>query len=251
MVFSPATAGSSQKTAWLSESTAPLCGECSYPRSHLKGKKQLRDSPNFVRGQLQHYGVSFDESQLSGNGTMLLKRFLEAGKCDTVPAHIISLQEQMHREWIDTQDTEYIAGHPDLVMDAYFLRAGDRQPDRTKTTTVVAMPYPLQSEYRIGQMQEAAGKVSGLYQETARGCITQTAFMGWNSAAVKKAAKGHVAKEKKEFEAEKKRLKEEEDKLVAEKTEEHNEYLKSLKKKKTNPSPVGGYIIDCEEIEDN
>lgn len=221
------------------------------PNITPEGKKQLRDRHDFVRGQLQHYGVSFDESQFSGNGTMLLKRCLEAGKCDTVPPHILSLQEQMHCEWIETQDREYVAGDVDWVMDAYFLRAGDRQPDRTKTTTVVAMPYHLHSEYRIGQMQEAARKVSGLHQETARGCITKTVFMGWDSAAVKKAASGHVAKEKKEFEAAEKKLKEEEDELAAEKTEQHNEYLKSLKKKKTNPSPIGGYTVDCEDVERN
>lgn len=138
------------ENAWVARVDGASLRRMFLPKITPEGKKQLRDVPNFVRGQLQHYGVSFDESQLSGNGTMLLKRFLEAGKCDTVPAHILSLQEQMHREWIDTQGREYIAGHPDLVMDAYFLRAGDRQPDRTKTTTVVAMPYPLQSEYRIG-----------------------------------------------------------------------------------------------------
>jgi hypothetical protein len=68
---------------------------------------------------------------------------------------------------------------------------------------------------------------------------------------VKKAASGHAAKEKKEFEAPKKKIKEEEDELAAEKTEKHNEYLKSLKKKKTNPSPIGGYIVDCEDVEKN
>ncbi|OJJ03245.1 hypothetical protein ASPVEDRAFT_72968 [Aspergillus versicolor CBS 583.65] len=178
------------------------------PKITPEGNEQLRDCRNFVRDQLQHYGVSFDESQFSGNGMMLLKRCLEAGKCDTVPVHILSLQEQMHREWIETQDREYIADYVDWCI----------------------------SNWTDARSRE---KVSGLHQETARGCIIQTVFMGWDSAAVKKAASGHAAKGKKEFEAPKKKLKEEEDKLAAEKTEKHNEYLKSLKKKKTNPSPIG------------
>ena len=34
----------------------------------------------FVRGQLQHYGVGYDEQEYSGNGTLLLKKVLRAGK---------------------------------------------------------------------------------------------------------------------------------------------------------------------------
>ncbi|KAL3461308.1 hypothetical protein BJX64DRAFT_163746 [Aspergillus heterothallicus] len=53
-----------------------------------EGEKQLRDHRDFIRGQLQHYGVPYKESELTGKGTTLLKKALEAGQCDTVPEHI-------------------------------------------------------------------------------------------------------------------------------------------------------------------
>ncbi|KAL4784615.1 hypothetical protein BJX76DRAFT_367481 [Aspergillus varians] len=181
------------------------------PKLTPEGNKQLRDHMDFVRSQLQHY------------------------------------TEQMHREWVDTLTPEYLAGYPDWAMDAYFLQAGDRQPDRTRTTTVVELPFPLSSQYRVGQMQEAAGKVVGLYHEMGRGPKTQTIFMGWNEAAVKAAARGHAAKEKKKLQAEER---ERED----ERAEMHKEYLQASKKKRgrnAKPSPVGSYIVDCEDIESN
>lgn len=54
------------------------------PRLNSEGNKRLRhcNSDDFVRGQLKHYGVQFYESDISGNGTLLLKKVLQAGKCD-------------------------------------------------------------------------------------------------------------------------------------------------------------------------
>ncbi|KAL5002107.1 kinase-like domain-containing protein [Aspergillus recurvatus] len=54
--------------------------------------KQLGKHHDFVRGQLQHYGVPFEEHKLIGNGTVLLKKAVQAGKCDAVPAHLLELQ---------------------------------------------------------------------------------------------------------------------------------------------------------------
>jgi hypothetical protein len=50
------------------------------PRLTPEANRLLRDHSHFVRGQLQHYGVDYDETQLSGNGTLLLKKVLQAGK---------------------------------------------------------------------------------------------------------------------------------------------------------------------------
>jgi hypothetical protein len=49
---------------------------------------------NFVRGQLQHYGVDYDKNDLSGNGTLLLKKVLKAGKVRhlTLPLHTRGLR---------------------------------------------------------------------------------------------------------------------------------------------------------------
>lgn len=49
------------------------------PKMTREGGRMLQKT-DFVRGQLQHYGVQFDESEFSGNGTLLLKKMLQAGK---------------------------------------------------------------------------------------------------------------------------------------------------------------------------
>lgn len=56
------------------------------PRLTPEANKLLRDLPGFVSGQLQHYGVDYDEKELSGNGTLLLKNMLRAGKARRLSA---------------------------------------------------------------------------------------------------------------------------------------------------------------------
>ncbi|KAK9437684.1 AT hook, DNA-binding motif protein [Metarhizium brunneum] len=128
-------------------------------------------------------------------------------------------------------------------MEKYFLRSG--QPDSTKTATVVGIPFEPSSKYR-SDLVEAASKVPGLQFATGYGPKTQVVFMGWTSAAVKKAANEHPAKEKKEVQA----LKQEHEDG---RTAKHNAYLEALKEKRgpKKYSPVGSYMIDCEEITDN
>jgi hypothetical protein len=214
------------------------------PKLSPEGRRKLNAdySGNFVRGQLKHYGVQFDESEISGNGTLLMKKVLQAGKCDKVPHHISELREQMHTEWLNKLTPEELSSYPDWVMERYFLSSG--RPDHTKTTTVVGIPLPRDSSYRVSQIHEAASKVTGLYQATGLGPETQTIFMGWDSVAVGKAAKSHAAKEAKELRAAEK---EQED----ERTKIHTDYLNTLKRKKGQRtySPVGSYIIDCKQIE--
>lgn len=218
------------------------------PRLTPEGRRQLNAgySDYFVRGQLKHYGVQFDESEISGNGTLLMKKVLQAGKCDKVPDHIIELREQMHVEWLNKLTPEQLSHYPRWVMERYFLSSG--QPDRTKTTTVVGIPLHQYSSYHASQMREAASEVAGLHQETGLGPKTQTIFMGWDLVAVSKAAKGHAAKEAKELHAA-------EDERENERAEMHTDYLNTLKRKKgpkglKTYSPVGSYIINCKEIEE-
>ncbi|KAE8450780.1 hypothetical protein EG329_005693 [Mollisiaceae sp. DMI_Dod_QoI] len=218
------------------------------PTLNPEGRKQInaRHSDYFVRGQLKHYGVQFDESEISGNGTLLMKKVLQAGKCDKVPDHITKLREQMHTEWLDKLNPEQLSSSPEWVMDRYFLSSG--QPDRTRMTTVVGIPFDRHSSYRVGQMREATSKVAGLHQETGLGPKTQTIFMGWDPVAVSKAAKGHAAKEAKELQAAK-------DERENERLALHTDYLNTLKRKKSSKnsktySPVGSYIINCKEIEE-
>ena len=53
------------------------------PTLTKEANKLLRDQRNFVRGQLQHYGIDYDEKEFSGNGTKLLKKALQGGKVCT------------------------------------------------------------------------------------------------------------------------------------------------------------------------
>jgi hypothetical protein len=56
---------------------------------------------SFVQGQLQHYGVGYDEKDLSGNGTLVLKKMLQAGKVRhlTLP-NTLSVFADMHHSAI-------------------------------------------------------------------------------------------------------------------------------------------------------
>ena len=214
------------------------------PKVTPEGRKKLNESHggNFVGGQLKHYGVQFNESEFSGSGSLLMKKVLQAGKCDKVPDHISELLEQMHMEWLNKRTPEQLSSHPDWVMERYFLTSG--RVDHTRTTTVVGIPLPTNSSYRVSQIHEAASKVTGLQKATGLGPKTQTVFMGWDAVAVGKAAKRHAAQETKGLHAAEKEQE-------AERTEMHTAYLNTLKRKKgpRTCSPVGSYIIDCRQIE--
>lgn len=120
------------------------------PILNAEGRKGINDSygDRFVRGQLKHYGVQFDKSEITGAGTLLMKKVLQAGKCDKVPDHITALRKQMHSEWLNKLTPERLSSNPEWVMDRYFLSSG--QPDRTKTATVVGIPLDRHSSYRAG-----------------------------------------------------------------------------------------------------
>lgn len=47
------------------------------PKLSREGQKILRDCTDFVRSQLQHYGVPFEEDHLTGNRTQLMKKVLQ------------------------------------------------------------------------------------------------------------------------------------------------------------------------------
>jgi hypothetical protein len=70
------------------------------PKLAPEGRKKLNEvsSDHFVRGQLKHYGLQFDESEMPGNGSVLMKEVLQAGECDKVPDHITQLRKQLHAE---------------------------------------------------------------------------------------------------------------------------------------------------------
>lgn len=151
----------------------------------------------------------------------------------------------MHIEWFGNMSDEVLSGHPEWVMEKYFVD-GSGQPDTTKTTEVVGIPYPRYSSYRTSQLCEAASRVGGLHQATGLGS-TQTIYLGWDQDAVEKAAKDHGAKEALSDKAKA-------DAREEERASRHERYLAEGQTSESGPrvpSPAGQYIVDCEEIEGN
>ncbi|KAK3324154.1 hypothetical protein B0T19DRAFT_402406 [Cercophora scortea] len=200
---------------------------------------------NFVRSQLMHYGIEYDPTELTGNGTNLLKRALEAGLCDTVPNHIQRLRSEMHAEWLAHCSPKDLARHPRWIMEKYFLDQSGK-PDPTKTTTVVSVPFGrFSSHYNTSRLEAAADRVPGLHQAAERGCLSETIYLGWDRRAVNQAADNHRAKEAQEYQRQR-------DEREAERAAQHADFLAS----ETNQahgareySIIGHYIIDCEDIE--
>ncbi|KAF2969152.1 hypothetical protein GQX73_g4412 [Xylaria multiplex] len=214
------------------------------PNLTPEGERCIRESngSDFVRGQLKHYGVTFDENELTGDGTCLLQKVLLAGKCDEVPHHLYRLFDDMREEWLQQVSEEEFAKHPEWAMEAFFVTSG--QPDRKKVFcvvgTVMTFPFEVNDPSVPRKLCEAADKVSGLHHMTSYGPKTQMVFMGWVSTQVRTRAKKHNFNEAKEIGA-----------LDKEPSRLHMAYLKTLKEKKEAAvySPVGTYIVNCEAVE--
>jgi hypothetical protein len=103
---------------------------------------------------------------------------------------------------------------------------------------------------------EAASKVPGLNHKNALGPDTQMIYIGWDAAAVDKAAKGHAAKDKKAKQAKAKEREKAQEKAQQARDKLHTDYLKTLTRPKGKAkatkkvSPVGSYIVDSEAFED-
>ncbi|CAH0027133.1 unnamed protein product [Clonostachys rhizophaga] len=204
------------------------------PNLSLEGRRVLaKGGEAFVRGQLLHYGVAFREDECLGCGALLMKIFLRTGKRDKVPDHILFLRAEMHAEWLDSLTPDQLSSYPEFAMEKYFLTA--ERPDKAKTTTPVGIPFDRYSSSRTKNMREAAQKVEGLHCAKGMGPKTQTIFMGWDEEAVRQAALSHAGKEAAETQVAEKQREEKRDKL-------HQECQMTY-------SPVGHYIVDCEEIE--
>ncbi|OOQ87241.1 hypothetical protein PEBR_18194 [Penicillium brasilianum] len=110
-------------------------------------------------------------------------------------------------------------------------------------------------------MIEAVTKIPGLHQKRANGCQTNTIFMGWDAAAVEKAASEHAANEEKSFWDFDDKVEEEAvRKREREREQMHQDYLDTLAQKKgkskdakdvTEYSPVGSYIVESEYLAKN
>lgn len=132
----------------------------------------------------------------------LLKKALAAGRFNSVPAHILELEQQLHREWQQTR-REWARGRPlseladfkaiELVH-CYFLDDAD-QPDRTLTPDGLAVPLPPGSTYRVSLLADEVGKVPGLMSKREG----NTMLIAWDEAGIAKARDaGRVATRKAE-----------------------------------------------------
>ncbi|GLB11813.1 hypothetical protein AtubIFM57258_008683 [Aspergillus tubingensis] len=208
------------------------------PKLSREGQKILRDRTDFVRSQLQHYGVPLEED--------LMKKVLQEDKCDKVPVHILDLEGQLHQEWVAASDIEVLSSNPEWMIKKFFIKAGEPDPYQTRTSTVVGVPFPRYSEYRTGRLREAADQVAGLHHDTGVGPETQKIFLGWDMSTVREAAKEHANKERTEIQAREQRRENKRAKM-------HADYLATLGRMKgaaaRNKSPVGSYIVDCQKIE--
>ncbi|KAJ6007374.1 hypothetical protein N7540_011350 [Penicillium herquei] len=217
------------------------------PKVTSAGKKALKN-PDFVRAQLKHYGVEFDESDISGDGLEYLKTSIEAGKLDTIPANILELQADMHQEWIEKCTVEHLKSKPHWLLEKYFLSNG--VPDRTKTTTVVAVPFPKACRRLPRLMEEAARQIPGLQIHQAFGFFTRTVIMAWDETAVKKESETIYVAELRALKDERAAARGLAPNRDEEQQKAHQDYLDSLGPKTTGFTPVGSYIVRIELLEE-
>ncbi|KAJ5361354.1 hypothetical protein N7541_002198 [Penicillium brevicompactum] len=221
------------------------------PKLSTDATKALNQDPDFVRSQLTHYGVEFEEKEFNGKGTTLLKKAIQEGKCDEVPQSILDLQDEMYHEWLEACDPRQLRFCPEWIMDKYFLHAGQPQP--TKTTTVIDILFPRNKSAGPEPLMEAAAKIPGLHSIMRFFSMTQVLFLGWDSAAVEKTANEHADRKRKELQ------KREDDRKAAEEIQRglrrqlHLDYIERRSKGQANASqqsPVGTYTVDCKGIQE-
>ncbi|QDS74749.1 hypothetical protein FKW77_001230 [Venturia effusa] len=201
------------------------------PRLTPRGNKLLRDHSKFVRSQLIHYGVEFRDRDLTGNGTIFLKRALEAGLMDRVPEKIERMRKEMAEEWYAQLPVKDLAPeYPTRFVKQYFLN-NSGTPDRTKTTAVLEIEgVGYKSSYRRGKIEQALNTVPGLHYTSS----PYSMFVGWDAAAVGLGPKLQAVK-----------LAAEEKAKSDERIARHENYVKKLS---TERSPAGVYLIDCDSI---
>ncbi|KAI1379900.1 hypothetical protein F4677DRAFT_442094 [Hypoxylon crocopeplum] len=211
------------------------------PKLTQAANKVLRDKYHFVQAQLKHYGVEYDEMELTGNGTNLLKKMLKAGKLDKVPGEIEKLRAELSDEWHNQLTMEeLVETAPEWLLKKHFLDLSG-QPNRSKTTEVLVLPLPPGSTYRAGKVIDLLNGVNGLHNERHGDAL----YVGWDLVKVKGAAEGH-------FERLQRQKQKKQEARDQERQAIHSEYLRraQLASREKSWSPVGSYIIDCNVIEE-
>ncbi|KAI1089209.1 hypothetical protein F5B19DRAFT_384483 [Rostrohypoxylon terebratum] len=217
------------------------------PRLTPEARTYLNNHRDFVADQLRHYGIDYDKGELVGYGTNLMKKLLGEGKLDRVPDRIEKLKSQLAVQWYNQLTLKEMAeSHQEKLIEMYFLDDSGL-PDRSKTTNVLTVPLPRESDYRAGKLITAAKSVAGLHYMR----LEDTLYIGWDRGAVKDLARGHwgrVEQEKKEAQRRKEKEKRNRERRREAK---HTAYLQKARKsnRERRCSPVGSYIINCSTIE--
>ncbi|KAI1459884.1 hypothetical protein F4805DRAFT_455272 [Annulohypoxylon moriforme] len=210
------------------------------PTLSLEGRRKLNDHHGYVRSQLEHYGVDYDEEEFTGQGINLLKKLLRQGKLDKVPDHIERLKSQLATRWYNQLTVAEMADtYPEKFVEWYFLDSLGR-PDRSKTTDVLTIPLPYGVTLSFEKLAFAANKVAGLHRVTREDSV----YIGWDWDAVEETANGHERRMKQKKEKR-------ENKRDQERACRHASYLREIEDSNVGGawSPAGSYIVDCNEIQ--
>ncbi|KAI0010647.1 hypothetical protein F4779DRAFT_638829 [Xylariaceae sp. FL0662B] len=216
------------------------------PKLSPEAKRILRRQPNFVAGQLKHYGIEYRKPLCYDKGTNFLKTMLRDGKLNKVPEHMEKLRARMSAEWHDQLTTEEkLRIDPEGLMKKYFLDSEGR-PDRTKTTEVLTIP--IRSYYYANleeKIRNAISKVSGLHYVLRKACLAYVLHMGWDRDALEIAAADY---RKKDIEIQR----EKEDRLARLPENRHSKYVQAAQaagaRGRTDWSPIGEYVVYCPPI---
>ncbi|KAJ5107314.1 hypothetical protein N7456_003989 [Penicillium angulare] len=204
-------------------------------RSH-EGREALERHPTFIRSQLKHYGVDFNEAEFArSNGSAFMKATLQAGMCHLVPRHIAELERQMHEDWLKKLSLNQIFDRPDWVMQTFFLSSG--QPDRAKMSTIGTMLFGPGMQQSLDNMIEAVKRITGLQYTTVSRGDGIIIVMGWDRAAVDEGANRLSSEERRSQQGE------QQDQENRRASVEVN-ISSHLESEIDHASPVGIYIVD-------
>lgn len=105
------------------------------------------------------------------------------------------------------------------------------------------------NDSRLFRISEAASEIPDLHYKNAMGSVTRAIYLGWDAAAVEKAASEHLAREppppEEEIEPDVER--------EQERAKLHADYLNTLARQSSKieaASPVGSYVVDCKYMKE-
>lgn len=215
------------------------------PKITRGGQALLRRSSGFVKAQLRMYDIAYDDKEFTGQGTRLLQKVLQDGKCDRLPDHIATLREEMYIEWLKQLPHDVLSRSPEHIKDVYFRTAG--KTDRSKCPNGVVIKFGRKLFEDAEKVAAIADEIDGLHQVTVEGYYGHRVFLGWDAEATEQAAKEHMAQEAEQVKA--KDIEHESNEDYRHSMEYFN-YLEDRKEMEgpEKYSPIGTYQLDCREF---